>query len=391
MAPSTGTRLTSKYMGSPSTGTLSSMGSERYFSDLGARQIPRSVSSVRSAPPIAERASLASSDISYRWPGGVRNERVGLPHQRYRTGSDASLYAPSSTGSYAPSSARTSVLREFELLHTPRAGTRTPSRLSSEWEPLHISREPSVASFGRTDLDDWMGYSRYGSRTIDTPVGSRGSTATLDSVGTPSMRSYTSDHSRLAERWDDGLTGGLVYPRRQPTAPRIDSPSTALLDTRALYPRITPRGSVNPFAQPSLPRTVSTGLGSRVSRGDGRFGNYFDHDTTLTSGSGTRMTSLPRRRGVLELQPSSRGSVIDLERYLGPGGADRFNGGFGNPAYDGSRASTRTFSDDSFRSWGHPPRQSLESSAGTSSLSSREPLLESLNAPWYRRGVPNLP
>src|SRR3977135_3693521 len=71
MAPSTDTRLTSKYTGSepyfsarsPSTGTLSSMGSERYFSDLGAR--PRSVSSVRSAPPIAERASLASSDISY--------------------------------------------------------------------------------------------------------------------------------------------------------------------------------------------------------------------------------------------------------------------------------------------------------------------------------------
>src|SRR3977135_3922063 len=308
MAPSTGTRLTSKYMGSPSTGTLSSMGSERYFSDLGARQIPRSVSSVRSAPPIAERASLASSDISYRWPGGVRNERVGLPHQRYRTGSDASLYAPSSTGSYAPSSARTSVLREFDPLYTPRAGTRTPSRLSSEWEPLHISREPSVASFSRTDLDDWMGYSRYGSRTIDTPVGSRGSTATLDSVGTPSMRSYASDHSRM-ERWDDGLTGGLVYPRRQPTAPR--SPSTALLDIRAQYPRITPRGSVNPFAQPCFPRTVSTDLGSRLPRGDGRFGNYFDPDATLTSGSGTRMTTLPGSRGVLELQRSSRGSVID--------------------------------------------------------------------------------
>src|SRR3977135_3282612 len=173
MAPSTGTRLTSKYMGSPSTGTLSSMGSDRYFSDLGAGRIPRSVSSIRSAPPIAERASLASSDMSYRWPGGMRNERVGLPHQRYRTGSDASLYAPSSTGSdaslYAPSSARTSVLREFDPLYTPRAGTP-----SSEWGPLHISREPSVASFG--------------GRSIDTSVGSRGSTATLDSVGTPSMR-----------------------------------------------------------------------------------------------------------------------------------------------------------------------------------------------------------
>src|SRR3977135_547442 len=200
-----------------STGTLS----ERYFSDLSAR--PRSVSSIRSAPPIAERASLASSDMSYRWPGGMRNERVGLPHQRYRTGSDASLYAPFSTSSYAPFSGSTSVFREFDPLYRPRAGT--PSRLSSEWEPLKISREPSVASFGRTDLDDWMGYSRYGSRTIDTPVGSRGSTATLDSVGSPSTRSFASDHSRrLAERWDDGLTGGLVYPWRQPTAPRIDSP-----------------------------------------------------------------------------------------------------------------------------------------------------------------------
>src|SRR3977135_1550268 len=284
---------------------------------------------------------------------------------------------PSSTGSYAPSSTRTSILREFDPLYTPRAGTRTPSRLSSEWEPLHISREPSVASFGRTDLDDGMGYSRSGSRAIDTPVRRRGSTATLDSVGTPSMRSYASDHSRM-ERWDDGLTGGLVYPRRQPTAPR--SPSTALLDIRAQYPRITPRGSVNPFAQPSLPRTVSTDLGSRLPRGDGRFGNYFDPDATLTSGSGTRMTTLPGSRGALELQPSSRGSVIDLERYLGPRGADRFRGGFGNPAYDGSRASTRTFSDDSFRSWGHPPRQRPESSAGTSSLGSGEPLLEGLNA-----------
>src|SRR3977135_2105551 len=292
-----------------STGTLS----DRYFSDLGAR--PRSVSSVRSAPPIAERASLASSDMSYRWPGGMRNERVGLPHQRYRTGSDASLYAPSSTRSYAPCSARTSVLRDFDPLYTPRAGTL--SRLSSEWEPLHISREPSVASFGRTDpwmgrgssrtpsmtaqdFEDWMNaQSISGSRSMSTPVGSRGSTTTLDSVGTPSMRSYASDHSRrLAERWDDGLTGGLVYPRRQPTAPRIDSPSTALLDIRAQYPRITPR--VNPLAEPSLPRTVSTDLGSLLPRGDGQFGNYFDPAATLTSGYGTRMTSLPSRRGVLE-------------------------------------------------------------------------------------------
>src|SRR3977135_4369166 len=57
----------------------------------------------------------------------------------------------------------------------------------------------------------------------------------------------------------------------------------------------------------------------------------------------------------------------------------------------GADASTRTFSDDSFRSWGHPPRQSVESSAGTSSLGSREGLLEGLNVPGYRRGVPNLP
>src|SRR3977135_1339846 len=248
-----------------STGTLS----DRYFSDLGAR--PRSVSSVRSAPPIAERASLASSDMSYRWPGGMRNERVGLPHQRYRTGSDASLYAPSSTGSYAPSSARTSVLREFDPLYTPRAGT--PSRLSSEWGPLHISREPSVAS--------------YGGRSIDTSVSSIGSTATLDSVGTPSMRSYASDHSRM-ERWDDGLAGGLIYPRRQPTAPPRTSSLSWPSSTTRQYPGRVPR--TNPFAE-SLPRTSSTGT-SRGSSGrtisldsreptQYRRGRYFDPDATL--------------------------------------------------------------------------------------------------------------
>src|SRR3977135_3041071 len=55
-------------------------------------------------------------------------------------------------------------------------GTRTPSWLSSEWEPLLMPREPSVGSYPRTasvpsvDLDDWMGYRhfRYGGRTIDT-------------------------------------------------------------------------------------------------------------------------------------------------------------------------------------------------------------------------------
>src|SRR3977135_3387274 len=167
-APSTGTRLTSKYTRSEpyfsarstSTGTLSSMGSERYFSDLGTP-----------------------------------------------------------ARSYAPSSARTSVLREFDPLYRPKAGT--PSRLSSEWEPLNISREPSVSSFGRTDpwmgrgssrtpsmtaqdFEDWMNaQSISGSRSMSTPAGSRGSTTTLDSVGTPSMRSYASDHSRM-ERWVNG-------------------------------------------------------------------------------------------------------------------------------------------------------------------------------------------
>src|SRR3977135_1332717 len=179
--------------------------------------------------------------------------------------------------------------------------------------------------------------------------------------------------------------GGLVYPRSQPPAPR--SPSTALLDIRAQYPRITPRGSVNPFAQPSLPTTVSTGFGERLPRGDGRFGNYFDPAATLTSGSGTRMTSLPSRRGVLELQPSSRESVIDLERYLGPGGADRFTGGFGNPAYDGSRASTRTFSDDSFRTWARRENLNIGPGPVSSGGSSREALL----VPGCRHGVPNLP
>src|SRR3977135_974085 len=376
-----------------STGTLS----DRYFSDLGAR--PRSVSSVRSAPPIAERASLASSDMSYRWPGGMRNERVGLPHQRYRTGSDASLYAPSSTRSYAPCSARTSVLRDFDPLYTPRAGTL--SRLSSEWEPLHISREPSVASFGRTDpwmgrgssrtpsmtaqdFEDWMNaQSISGSRSLSTPVGSRGSTTTLDSVGTPSMRSYASDHSRLAERWDDGLAGGLVYSRLTPTAPPPTSSCSWPRATTRQYPGRAPR--TNPFAE-SLPRTSSTGT-SRGSSGrtisldsreptQYRRGQYFDPDATLSDTTNTRSTGFSGLRRLAEGGGggANRGDI---------GGAHR---GFRNPAYDGSRASTGTYSDDAFRNW---DRLDITSSGGPSSAggSSRDALL----VPGFRRGRPNLP
>src|SRR3981189_1615910 len=67
-------------------------GSERYLSELG--QFPPS--NIRSAPPILDRASLRASDMSYRWPEGMRNQRVGLPRTGMGVGSEAS-FNPSTT------------------------------------------------------------------------------------------------------------------------------------------------------------------------------------------------------------------------------------------------------------------------------------------------------
>src|SRR3981189_1014091 len=52
----------------PSSGPIaSSRGSERYLSELG-RFPPSTISS---APPILDRASLSASHMSYRWPEGI--------------------------------------------------------------------------------------------------------------------------------------------------------------------------------------------------------------------------------------------------------------------------------------------------------------------------------
>src|SRR3981189_2559109 len=77
----------------PSSGPIASArGSERYLSELG--RFPPS--NIRSAPPILDRASLRASEMSYRWPEGMRNQRVGLPRTGVGAGTEPS-FKPSTT------------------------------------------------------------------------------------------------------------------------------------------------------------------------------------------------------------------------------------------------------------------------------------------------------
>jgi hypothetical protein len=209
-----------------------------------------------------------------------------------------------------------------------------------------------------------------------------------------------------------------TLPRPMPTAPsRVSTPVRGITPATALnYERYLGPGGANYIAprrvQPSLPRTVSTDVSGRSARGGGvdRFGNYFDPDATLSSSSLTDTISLP---GSTSWRPSTVGSALELERYMGPRAADKFRLGyvnpgynrssrassaagdiFQNPAYDGSRASTRTFSDDSFRTWRHPANSLRRGSSVADTLSigsSGEPLIEGLNAvPRFGFGVARL-
>src|SRR3981189_15153 len=107
-------------------GSSSSVSYPRYFSDLGHRP-----GSMRSGPAIAQRSSLPPSEESYRWPGGMRNERVSLPWNQSRTGSQGSV---------------------------------------ADWMGARDFRPYDVGG----------GSSR--SFTMDTPIGSRGSTVSLQSM-----------------------------------------------------------------------------------------------------------------------------------------------------------------------------------------------------------------
>src|SRR3981189_484728 len=209
---------------------------------------------------------------------------------------------------------------------------------------------------------------------MDTPIGSRGSTASLQSMDAPSMRSAVSARTRLTsqsslgsrEEWapltiptapspvSSGRTTALIYgriPHSQqtwstgplPSAPTRVSSATpgsweGRMGSRCSFDlgATTPRDyRPIPSSRGSLARTSSTDLGAphRPAGYRAGYGNYFNSDATLQDSSITHSTLLPGSYAVRPQTPA--GHYLGpqaYERYLGPRGA--------NPAFQGELSMT---------------------------------------------------
>src|SRR3981189_2441166 len=147
----------------PSSGPTSSYrGSERYLSELG--RFPPD--SIRSAPPILDRASLSASEMSHRWPGGIRNQRVGLPRTGMGGGSQPSFH-PSTMSQSNVSSFRSGSGTGPEYYSRAKsdvASFRPPTTSSGDmgWRPSILRRKDSWSDlrrrFGNLVNDDVGSY-----------------------------------------------------------------------------------------------------------------------------------------------------------------------------------------------------------------------------------------